>query len=350
MTSIKISDLQGGEDRHLHREITVDKGQKPVRLDKFLMDRLEGVSRNRIQQAVKNDMVLVNGAPVKSNYKVRPMDEIQLVLPSDPNETEEIVPENIPLDIIYEDDEVMVINKQAGMVVHPGVGNHSGTLVHALAHYFNEEELPILEGNDIQRAGLVHRIDKDTSGLMLVAKTSEAMTKLAAQFADHSLDREYVALVWGSPDPIKGTIEGNITRHPNDRMQMYVTEEEDEGKHAVTHYEVIEDYYYVSLVRCQLETGRTHQIRVHMKYIGCTLFNDERYGGDKILKGTVFSKYKQFVQNCFDICPRQALHARTLGFNHPSTGERLFFEIEMPEDMTLLLERWATYHKAKSKM
>jgi 23S rRNA pseudouridine1911/1915/1917 synthase len=273
---------------------------------------------------------------------------ISLVLPSNPNEEKAIVPQNIPLDIVYEDDDVMVINKKPGMVVHPGIGNPDNTLVNALVYYFeNKEGLPVLQGNSENRAGLVHRIDKDTSGLMLIAKTDFAMTALAKQFYDHTIDREYVAVVWSSPDEPKGTIEGDIARHPKNRLQMYVDDEYGTGKHAVTHYEVLEDLYYISLVKCKLETGRTHQIRVHMKYIGCTLFNDARYGGDKVLKGTVFSKYKQFVMNCFDVCPRQALHAKTLGFTHPPTGERLSFDSELPEDITAMINKWKDYFNTR---
>ena len=352
MGSIKASDLDTSDELYLHRTILVDKGQKAVRIDKYLMDRLDDVSRNRIQNAIKIGCILVNDKEIKSNYKIKPHDEISLVLPSDPNETTTAEPQNIPLHIVYEDDDILVIDKAAGMVVHPGVGNPDGTLVNALLYYFKdkEEDLPILDGNNAKRAGLVHRIDKETSGLMLIAKNDDAMTKLAKQFFDHTIDREYVALVWGSPEPPSGTIEGNITRHVNDRLQMTVTDDPDEGKHAITHYELLEDMYYVSLVKCKLETGRTHQIRVHMKYIGCTLFNDERYGGHQILKGTVFSKYKQFVQNCFDICPRQALHARTLGFVHPTTKKKMFFESPLPEDIENLLEKWRGYHQSRKEL
>ncbi len=351
MVAIKSSDLQGSDELYLHRTIIVDKGQKPVRIDKFLLDRLEDTSRNRIQNAIKAGSILVFDKPVKSNYKVRPNDNISLVLPSNPDEKESLTPQDIPLNIVYEDDDVMVVNKKPGMVVHPGVGNPDGTLVNALLYYFQQKDkdLPILNGNNASRAGLVHRIDKDTSGLIIIAKTEFAMTHLAKQFFDHTIDREYVSLVWSAPEEQKGTIVGNIGRHRNDRMLMTVMDE-DEGKHAVTHFEVLEDLYYVSLVKCQLETGRTHQIRVHMKHIGCTLFNDERYGGDRILKGTVFNKYKQFVENCFKLCPRQALHARTLGFTHPRTGERILLEAPLPKDISDLLEKWRGYHLSRKQL
>ena len=348
MAEIKASDLQTSDELYLHREIIVDKGQKSIRIDKFLLERLENVSRSRIQNAIKVGSILVQDKNVKSNYKVRPLDKISLVLPTNPDLKERAKPQNIPINVVYEDDHVMVINKEPGMVVHPGIGNPDNTLVNALLYYFQENSgLPVMEGNSENRAGLVHRIDKDTSGLMLIAKTELAMNSLAKQFYDHSIERSYVAIVWSSPEEPEGTIEGNITRHPKDRMQMYVSDDETIGKHAVTHYKVLEDLYYVSLVQCNLETGRTHQIRVHMKYIGCTLFNDSRYGGDKVLKGTVFTKYRLFVENCFKICDRQALHAKTLGFIHPSTGEKMLFDSEIPEDMNLVLDRWRNYFTAR---
>ncbi len=352
MPVIKASDTQPSDEKFLHRTIEVDKGQSQVRIDKYLMDRLEQVSRNRVQNAIKAGCVLVGDTPVKANYKVRPFDVISLVLPTDPNDIEEAQPQDIPLNVVYEDDDVLVIDKAPGMVVHPGVGNPDNTLVNALLYYYeeNEDDLPILDGNNQKRAGLVHRIDKDTSGLMIVAKNDFAMTALAKQFFEHTIDREYVAIVWSSPDPLSGTIEGKIARNSNDRMVMTVVDDEEDGKFATTHYETLEDLFYVSLVKCKLETGRTHQIRVHMKHIGCTLFNDERYGGNKVLKGTVFSKYKQFVMNCFDICPRQALHARTLGFTHPTTGERIRLESPIPDDMNDVLDRWRNYLKSRKEI
>jgi 23S rRNA pseudouridine1911/1915/1917 synthase len=347
MPAIKLSDLDGIEEKmddlYLHEHIIVDKGQASDRIDKFLMDRLLQVSRNRIQNAIRAKCILVNDREIKSSYKIRPSDQISLFLPRNPDEAETLEPEDIPLDVVYEDDDVLVINKQAGLVVHPGVGNHSGTLVNALIHHFKGLDLPILQGNTAQRPGLVHRIDKDTSGLMVIAKNDFAMTHLAKQFFDHTSKREYVALVWGEPKEDAGTITGNIGRHPTNAKRFYVFEDENEGKHAVTHYEVLEKLYYVSLVKCKLETGRTHQIRVHMKYIGHTLFNDERYGGNRVLKGTIFSKYKQFVDNCFSILPRQGLHARMLGFVHPTTGKEMIFESELPQDMQLCLDKWRNY-------
>jgi 23S rRNA pseudouridine1911/1915/1917 synthase len=347
MPTIKLSDLDGIEDRmdelFLHEHIVVDKGQEPERIDKFLMDRLLQVSRNRIQTAIRAKCVLVNDKDIKANYKIKPEDRISLFLPRNPDEQSVLEPEDIPLDIVYEDDDVLVINKQPGLVVHPGVGNHSGTLVNALIHHFKGLDLPILQGNTAQRPGIVHRIDKDTSGLMVIAKNDYAMTHLAKQFFDHTSKREYIAIVWGEPKEDKGIIIGNIGRHPTNAKRFYVFEEGGEGKHAVTHFDVIEKLYYVSLVKCRLETGRTHQIRVHMKYLGHTLFNDERYGGDRILKGTVFTKYKQFVENCFDILPRQGLHARMLGFVHPTTGKEMIFEADLPKDMELCLDKWRNY-------
>jgi 23S rRNA pseudouridine1911/1915/1917 synthase len=311
---------------------------------------LDKVSRSRIQNAITIGCILVNEKPVKSNYKIRPGDEISLVLPSNPHESEELLPENIPLEIHYEDEHLMVINKPPGLVVHPGVGNYTGTLVNALLYHFQQHQLPVMKGNSADRPGLVHRIDKDTSGLILIAKNDYAMTHLSKQFYDHTIDREYVAMVWGDVKSEKGTITGNIGRHERDRMLMTVFQDEGLGKHAVTHYEVIEKLYYVTLVKCRLETGRTHQIRVHMKHIGHTLFNDERYGGDRILKGTLYSKYKQFVDNCFSIMPRQALHARSLGFVHPATGQKMFFETPIPDDFSKLLEKWRAYVASRKEV
>jgi 23S rRNA pseudouridine1911/1915/1917 synthase len=313
--------------------------QRALWLDKYLIKLIEKATRNKIQKAATAGNIHVNGLPVKSNYKVKGNDVVTVLFEHPPYEFL-LVPENIPLDIVYEDDAVLVVNKPAGMVVHPGHGNYSGTLINALTYHF--ENLP---NNSSNRPGLVHRIDKDTSGLLVIAKTEDAMTHLAKQFFDKSTEREYVALVWGNVEEEEGTIEGNIGRHPKNRLQntVYENDEEEKGKPAVTHYKVLERLGYVTLVSCRLETGRTHQIRVHMKYIGHTLFNDERYGGEKILKGTTFSKYKQFVENCFKVLPRQALHARTLGFMHPTTGEFMRFECPIPEDMEACLDKWRNY-------
>lgn len=337
---LEADDEQTSDDGMFeHFRWTVDKGQTPIRIDKYLFERLVNSSRNRIQQAADAGCIRANGTPVKSSYKVKPNDVLTLVMDR-PRYEHEILPEDIPLDVVYEDDDLMVVNKPAGLVVHPGHGNYTGTLVNAIAFHLRNN--PAYDPNDPQ-VGLVHRIDKDTSGLLLIAKTPDAKTHLGKQFFNKTIQREYNALVWGIVEQDKGTITGSIARNPKDRMQMAVTPNPEDGKHAVTHYEVLERIGYVSLVKCVLETGRTHQIRVHMKHIGHTLFNDERYGGHEILKGTHFSKYKQFVENCFAICPRQALHAKTLGFVHPCTGEFLFFSSELPADMTALLERWRTY-------
>lgn len=324
-----------------HYRFEADKGQSPLRVDKYLMNRIENATRNKIQKAAKDGNILVNEEPVKSNYKVKPYDVIRIVFEHPPYEFL-LTPEDIPLNIVYEDDQLIVINKEAGMVVHPGHGNYSGTLINALAFHF--ENLPM---NSSERPGLVHRLDKDTSGLLVVAKTEEAMADLSQQFFEKTPKREYVALVWGDIEEDKGTIEGNIGRNPKNRLQniVYEGEDADLGKPAVTHYNVMERLGYVTLVSCELETGRTHQIRVHLKHIGHTLFNDERYGGDLILKGTTFNKYRQFVDNCFSVLPRQALHAKTLGFIHPSTKEYMEFTSELPEDMEACLERWRNYAK-----
>lgn len=334
-----IDSAEGQDGLYEHFRVVVDKGQAPVRIDKYLFERIVNVSRNRIQTAADAGFVMANGKPVKSSYKVKPLDVLTVMMDR-PKYDNDIVPEDIPLDIVYEDDDLMVINKPAGLVVHPGCGNYHGTLVNAIAWHLRD--VPSYNPNDPQ-VGLVHRIDKDTSGLLVVAKTPDAKTSLGLQFYNKTTKREYNALVWGIIDEDEGTVEGNIGRNPKDRMQMAVMSDPEQGKHAVTHYHVLERLGYVTLVKCVLETGRTHQIRVHMKHIGHVLFNDERYGGHEILKGTHFSKYKQFVNNCFDICPRQALHAKTLGFVHPRTGEEMFFTSELPEDMTCLLEKWRTY-------
>lgn len=334
-----IEPVGSSPELYEHFRVTVDKGQAPIRIDKYLFERIVNASRNRIQMAADNGYVMANGKPVKSSYKVKPLDVLTVMMDR-PRYENDIIPENIPLDIVYEDDDLMVINKPAGLVVHPGCGNYHGTLVNAIAWHLRN--VPTYDPNDPQ-VGLVHRIDKDTSGLLVIAKTPDAKTHLGLQFYNKTTKREYNALVWGIIDENEGTIEGNIGRNPKDRMQMAVLSDPTQGKHAVTHYEVLERLGYVTLVKCVLETGRTHQIRVHMKHIGHVLFNDERYGGHEILKGTHFSKYKQFVNNCFAICPRQALHAKTLGFVHPRTGKELFFTSELPEDMTLLLEKWRAY-------
>src|SRR5574344_1162756 len=330
---------EGQQQLYEHFRFEVDPGQVATRVDKFMCEKLQHSSRNRIQKAADAGYVHVNDHPVKSNHKVRPGDVVTLMLDRPRFETS-IEPEDIPLDIVYEDDDLMVINKPAGMVVHPGCGNFTGTLVNAIAWHLRD--IPSYDPNDPQ-VGLVHRIDKDTSGLLVVAKTPDAKTSLGIQFFHKTTKREYNALVWGIIQEDEGRIEGNIARNPKDRMQMAVFSDPTIGKHAVTHYQVLERIGYVTFVKCVLETGRTHQIRVHMKHIGHVLFNDERYGGHEILKGVPSSKYKQFVNNCFDICPRQALHAKTLGFVHPRTHEEMFFTSELPEDMTKLLEKWRIY-------
>lgn len=322
---------------HEHYSFEASKGQEPLRVDKFLMNFIENATRNKIQAAAKEGNIWVNQKPVKSNYKVKAGDKVQVMFEHPPYENL-LVPEDIPLDIIYEDEVLLVVNKPAGMVVHPGHGNYSGTLVNALLYHF--KDLPL---NSDSRPGLVHRIDKDTSGLLVVAKTAEAMTHLSRQFFDKTSNREYIALAWGVFSEASGTIEGHIGRSLKNRLQMDVFEDESFGKPAITHYKVLEDLRYVSLIQCQLETGRTHQIRAHMKHIGHPLFNDERYGGDKILKGTTFTKYKQFVDNCFKLLPRQALHAKTLGFEHPITKKVLTFNTDLPEDFTACLEKWRAY-------
>ncbi|MDG1743066.1 MAG: RluA family pseudouridine synthase [Polaribacter sp.] len=325
------------DDLYEHYRFTARDGQEPLRVDKFLMNFIENATRNKIQQAAKAGNILVNDIVVKSNYKVKANDVIRVVLAYPPAE-KLLVAENIPLDIIYEDDAVIVVNKPAGMVVHPGHGNYTGTLVNGLIHHI--ENLPT---NSNERPGLVHRIDKDTSGLLVVAKTEFAMANLSRQFFDRTTERLYYALVWGNIDEDEGRIEGNIGRSLKNRLQMAVFPDGEFGKHAVTHFKVLERLTYVTLVQCKLETGRTHQIRAHFKHIGHTLFNDERYGGDDILKGTTFTKYKQFVQNCFKVLPRQALHAKTLGFTHPTTGEFMKFNTEIPKDILNCLEKWRTY-------
>lgn len=331
--------LQEDDELFEHYRIVADPKQSLLRVDKFLMDRLPNVSRNKIQQAIKEGFVKVNDKEVKPNYKVHPKDSVTVALPEPPRETD-VVPENIPISIVFEDEHLMIVNKPAGMVVHPAYQNWSGTLVNALAYHF--QNLPEMVGNE-GRPGLVHRIDKDTSGLLVIAKSEQAMTGLAKQFYNHTIERTYYALVWGEPEPKKGTIDVNLGRSPKDRRITMAFPEGDIGRTAITHYEVLKNLRYVSLVKCQLETGRTHQIRAHMKYIGHPLFNDSTYGGDKVLQGTVFSKYKSFVENCFKIIPRQALHAKTLGFIHPITKKYLQFDSELPEDLKEVIEKWEHY-------
>jgi 23S rRNA pseudouridine1911/1915/1917 synthase len=331
--------LELEDELYEHFRFDVPKGQLLLRIDKFLMNLIPNATRNKIQQAATAGDIYVNDLPVKSNYKVKPLDVVRIMLSHPPFENR-VDPENIPLDIVYEDAALLLINKPPGLVVHPGHGNYTGTLVNALAYHF--ENLPM---NSSERPGLVHRIDKDTSGLLVIAKTEAAMTHLAKQFEAKTSEREYIAIVWGNVKEDEGTIEGNIARHVKDRMQMAVFSDPEIGKPAVTHYKVLERFGYVTMVSCILETGRTHQIRVHMKHIGHPLFNDARYGGDLILKGTTFTKYKQFIDNCFKILPRQALHAKTLGFVHPTSGELMRFDTELPDDMKELIEKWRGYSK-----
>ena len=322
-----------------HLSITVDRGQTLLRLDKFLTARMERASRNRIQAAIDSGNVLVNDRPSKSSYKVKPFDLIRVVMPY-PRRDRSIIPQPIPLEIPYEDDDLLIVNKPAGMVVHPGVGNRDGTLVNALVYHLQGPDARVEEES---RAGLVHRIDKDTSGLLVIAKNEEAHARLARQFFDHSIYRRYVALVWGDLEGDEGTIKGHIGRSPRDRQKMFVFEDGSQGKHAVTHWRVLRRYGYATLVECRLETGRTHQIRVHFAWQGHPLFNDPRYGGDRILKGTTFAKYRRFIENCFELLPRQALHAKSLGFIHPTTGRELLFDSELPADLQAVLAKWENY-------
>jgi len=324
-----------------HHRIVCDPGQEPYRIDKFLMDRLPNVTRNKVQQGIKDGFVKVNGNDVKPNYKVHPEDEIVVALPEPPRESE-LIPEDIPLNIIYEDDDLLIVNKEAGMVVHPAYNNWSGTLVNALAYHF--QQLPTMEGND-GRPGLVHRIDKGTSGLLVIAKSEMAMKSLAKQFFDHSIERTYYALIWGTPEAKEGTIDVNLGRSEKDRRVTVAIEDGSRGRTAVTHYKVLKELRYVSLIQCNLETGRTHQIRAHFKYLGHPLFNDATYGGDRVLKGTQFSKYKAFVENAFKMMPRQALHAKSLGFVHPRTKKFVQFNSELPEDFQNVLNKWVEYVK-----
>jgi 23S rRNA pseudouridine1911/1915/1917 synthase len=322
-----------------HHRFKADPGQSLLRIDKFLSDRLESTSRTRIQNAANAGNILVNNIPVKPNYKVKPGDIVQVVLPNPPREIE-LIPENIPINIVYEDDDVLVVNKEPGMVVHPAYGNYTGTLVNALMWHFRD--LPLFNTGE-SRPGLVHRIDKNTSGILVIAKNEFALNRLSKQFFDRTTDRRYNALVWGVPDPAEGTITGNVGRSIKDRKVMQVFKDGSDGKIAITHYKVLENLGYISLIECKLETGRTHQIRVHFAHIKHPLFNDEEYGGDQILKGTTFTKYQQFIRNCFKILPRQALHAKSLAFDHPVTGKRLSFESDLPDDMVQVIEKWRKY-------
>ena len=335
----EMEEEEGFDGLYERHRFVADKGQAPLRIDKFLMTKIANASRNKIQDGIESGFVTVNDEVVKANYKVKPLDVITVSMDEPPRDTE-IIPQNIPLDIVYEDDELLVVNKPAGMVAHPAHGNWDGTLVNALVYHF--QNLPTHRNGEI-RPGLVHRIDKDTSGLLVVAKTDQAMTHLAKQFFDHSIERTYAALVWGEPKQDEGTIEGHIGRSLKDRKIMAIFPDGSQGKEAITHYKVLRKIRYVSLVQCNLETGRTHQIRVHLKSIGNTLFNDETYGGNKVLRGTVFSKYEKFVENCFKICPRQALHAKSLGFIHPKTGEFMQFDTELPVEMVQVMEKWEGY-------
>lgn len=328
-----------------HFRFSADPGQNVLRIDKFLFNKLEGTSRSRIQSAANAGNILANGFTVKPNYRVKPGDSISIVLPHPPRKIE-LIPENIPLQVIHEDEDLIIVNKTAGMVVHPGYGNYSGTLVNALMYHLKDNAL---FSTGEERPGLVHRIDKNTSGLLVIAKNELALNKLASQFFHKTSARTYVALVWGDIKEVEGTIEGNIGRNPKDRKQMHVFPEGDLGKVAVTHYRILERLGYVNLVECRLETGRTHQIRVHFQHISHPLFNDPEYGGNRILRGTTFTKYKQFVQNCFDLLPGQALHAQTLGFIHPESGKEVEFEAPPPEGFSTVLQKWRTYLQGRKE-
>lgn len=326
--------------------LIIDRGQEPLRIDKFLMQRIEGATRNKIQQAIAGEMVLVNDHPVKNNYKIKRGDKIVIYATSAPD-TSEIIPQNIPLDIVFEDDHILVINKPVGMVVHPGSGNPDGTLVNAVAYHLKQSD-PDIDDSTLPRYGLVHRIDKNTSGLLVLAKSQKAMSDLARQFFDHTVHRRYTALVWGDFDEESGTVIAHVGRHQRFRKLFTAYPDGEAGKEAITHYKVLERFNYVTLVECRLETGRTHQIRVHMQHIGHPLFNDDFYGGDKIVKGTVYTRYKQFVENCFALCPRQALHAGELGFLHPVTRKELMFQTPLPEDMAAVIDKWRRYWESRN--
>ncbi len=339
---IDYSDLSSGSENDelfVHHRLVADNKQEPLRIDKFCVNFIKHLSRNKIQNAAKAGCLRVNDKPVKSNYKIRPNDVVTIVLPR-PVEEHTVIPEEMPLDIRYEDDDLIILMKPAGLVVHPGVGNFTGTLVNGLKHYF--EQLPD-KSNEGDRPGLVHRLDKDTTGLMVIAKNEIAMTHLANQFFERTVHRRYVALVWGDIEEPEGTVDEFIGRHQKYRQKQAVFPDQDFGKHAITHYKVIERFGYVTMIECRLETGRTHQIRVHLQHVKHPLFNDPKYGGDRIVKGTIYTKYKQFVENCFKLIPRHALHAKELGIIHPTTGEQMFFDSEMPEDMNLVLDKWRKY-------
>lgn len=341
MEKFELEETEANDDLFEHHRFVIEKGQELLRIDKWLTNRIAASTRNKIQQAADAGSILVNDKPVKSNYRVKPFDVISIVFAHPPRD-KDLKPENIPIDIVFEDDDLLIINKNPGMVVHPGVGNHSGTLVNAVL--FHLQNLPQLPGNENEiRPGLVHRIDKNTSGIMILAKTEHAMIHLAKQFFDRTINRKYQALVWGDFKEDSGTITGNIGRSLKDRKVMDVFPDGDSGKHAVTHFKVLERFGYVTLVECKLETGRTHQIRVHFKHIGHPLFNDNEYGGDRIIKGTRFAKYEAFVANCFQLCPRQALHAKSLGFIHPTSGKEMFFDSEIHPDMLSAIEKWRNY-------
>jgi 23S rRNA pseudouridine1911/1915/1917 synthase len=343
MTEEELTDQQ---ELFEHYRFKSEPGQSLMRIDKFLFARLENTSRTRIQNAANAGNILVNNKAVKPNYRVKPNDIVQVVLPNPPREIE-LIPENIPLNIVYEDDDVVVVNKNPGMVVHPAYGNYTGTLVNALMYHFRD--IPLFHSGEL-RPGLVHRIDKNTSGILVIAKNELALNKLSRQFYERTTGRKYVALVWGTPDPPEGTITGHVGRNIRDRKIMQVFPDGSQGKPAITHYSLIEDFGYVSLVECRLETGRTHQIRVHFSHIKHPLFNDEEYGGDKILRGTTFAKYQQFIRNCFTILPRQALHAKSLSFDHPVTGKRMSFDSELPDDMKQVIEKWRDYTSGREKL
>ncbi len=345
-TDLELLPEDVNEELFERKIIKTDKGQEPLRIDKFLMNRIEGATRNKIQQAIENGLVTVNGEQVKPNFKVKAGVEI-IVYSTEHPDTTDVVPEPMDLDIVYEDEAIMIVNKPAGLVVHPGSGNYTGTLLNGVAWYLKQQNTTIDE-NNLPRYGLVHRIDKNTSGLLLMAKTSQAASFLAKQFFDHTIERRYIALVWGDVQQDEGTVVAHVGRNQRFRKVFDAYPEGEHGKDAITHYKVLERFNYVTLLECKLETGRTHQIRVHMKHIGHTLFADTTYGGDKILKGTIFSKYKQFVDNCFGICNRQALHAQTIGFIHPVTHEHISFELPLAKDMDLVIEKWRNYSKHRN--
>jgi 23S rRNA pseudouridine1911/1915/1917 synthase len=344
---IELNDeLPESEELYERLSMVIDRGQEPLRIDKFLMQRIEGATRNKIQQAIEDEMVLVNEKPIKNNYKVKSGDKVVVYETASP-ESSDIIPQDIPLNIVYEDDDLFVIDKPVGMVVHPGSGNPDGTLINAVAYYI-KTNYPEIDESELPRYGLVHRIDKNTSGLLVMAKKQKVMSDLAKQFFNHTVHRRYVALVWGNFEEEQGTIVAHVGRHQRFRKLFTTYPDGDHGKDAVTHYKVLENFNYVTMVECRLETGRTHQIRVHMQSIGHPLFNDDFYGGDRIVKGTIYTKYKQFVDNCFALCPRQALHAKELGFKHPVTGKDMFFESPMPEDMSSVIEKWRKYSQFKN--